>query len=260
MVEVAGLQALSDNYIWMMSCAGKALVIDPGVAAPVLDALDQHGLVLDGILLTHHHADHVEGISDVLARHACPVYGPHHHALPWVTRAVGDGDRIDWAGPSLTVLAVPGHTATHLAYVAAQVQALFCGDTLFAAGCGRIFDSDAASLFASLSRLAALPDDTRVFCAHEYTAANLRFALSVRPDHPATQARAAAVAALRGRGMPTVPSRLEDERATNPFLCCDDPALQARAAALPDLPALPADTPAALATFIRLRAAKDRFR
>lgn len=225
MMGVVPLPAFEDNYIWILREGGYAAVVDPGDASPVLDYLHREGLRLVAILATHHHGDHVGGNEDLLRHRRVPVYGPRDARIPSVDRAVAEGDRVSLAelGLELQVLEIPGHTRSHIAYFGAG--GLYCGDTLFACGCGRLFEGTPAQMHASLQRLAALPSPTRVYCGHEYTLANIRFARVVDPDNEALRAREAAAQALRAAGRPTLPSAIGEERATNPFLRCGEPAL-----------------------------------
>ncbi len=222
MIAIIPIPAFADNYIWLLHAGGRAVVVDPGDAAPVLEVLAREGLALTAILTTHHHGDHVGGVEALLARHRVPVFGPAHERIPGRTRALAQDDVVDVPGLPLrfTVLDVPGHTAGHIAYFGDVdgVPSLFCGDTLFAAGCGRLFEGTPAQMWASLSACARLPAATRVYCAHEYTLANLRFAAAVEPHNTALAARQLRDADKRARGVPTVPSTLADEAATNPFL------------------------------------------
>lgn len=247
------LPAFEDNYIWLLRDAeGRALVVDPGDAAPVLYALGDAPPL--AILLTHHHGDHIGGVADLLARWpATPVFAPHDDRIPQANRRVAGGDRITVGGWHFQVIAVPGHTRSHIAYYGEGL--LFCGDTLFSLGCGRMFEGTPPQMHASLARLAALPGDTRVCCAHEYTQGNAAFALAVEPGNAALRARAEAVRALRAAGQPSLPTTVAEERACNPFLRCDAPAVRAAAEAQAGGPL--AD---AVAVFGALRAWKDGFR
>lgn len=220
MFEVEPIPAFEDNYIWLLSDRGEAVVVDPGEAEPVLDLLGARNLRLSAILCTHHHGDHVGGNRDLLAAYpATPVYGPRRETIPGLTEPLASGDRVDLLGLSFAVIDVPGHTAGHIAYYGAG--RLFCGDTLFACGCGRLFEGTAEQMYDSLQKLSALPDDTLVYCAHEYTLSNIRFARAVEPDNADLQLREATDTATRQRGHATLPSRLDLEKRTNPFLRCD---------------------------------------
>jgi hydroxyacylglutathione hydrolase len=235
MASIIPIPAFADNYIWLLRVGGAAVVVDPGDAAPVQAYLDDEGLDLAAIVATHHHGDHVGGVEALVASRPVPVYGPARETIPARTHALGEGDRVVLGdvGLELRVLDVPGHTAGHIAYTGrvADVPVLFCGDTLFAAGCGRIFEGTPAMMWTSLSKLAALDPATRVFCAHEYTLANLRFAAAVEPANDAVARRRERDTALRERGQPTVPSTIADELATNPFLRVGEPAVRAAAEA-----------------------------
>ncbi len=230
-ISITPLPAFSDNYLWLLSRDGRAAIVDPGDPAPVLRALDERHLALDAILVTHHHGDHVGGVA-ALRTTGARVYGPRSENIDGVDVHLGKGDCIEVLGTPFTVLDVPGHTAGHIAYFTDKLDppVVFCGDTLFACGCGRLFEGTPAQMLHSLERLAALPASTRVYCAHEYTLANIRFALAVEPGNIDLQARAAAAAATRRRGEPTVPSTIGLELATNPFMRCDVPAIRDAAA------------------------------
>lgn len=227
MIQIRALPAFNDNYLWLLQDAAtqRCAVVDPGDAAPVLAWLDAHpGWQLSDILVTHHHFDHVGGVEQLKTATGATVYGPANETIPARDVALDDDDHIDVLGLSLRVFAVPGHTLGHIAYYAANapteagVPLLFCGDTLFAAGCGRLFEGTPEQMFTSLSRLAALPDDTAIYCTHEYTLSNLRFAVAVEPENPEVSARFAQVSAWRENGQISLPSNLALERATNPFL------------------------------------------
>lgn len=223
MFDVSFIPAFKDNYIWLLTRGRRAFVVDPGEAGPVVARLEADGLDLEGILITHHHADHQGGVADLTARYRPQVFAPTKESITGCTHPLAGGESIDVLGQACRVIAVPGHTLGHLAYYAPG--ALFCGDTLFGAGCGRLFEGTPVQMAASLDSLAALPAETRVYCAHEYTEMNLRFALAVEPENSALQRRVAAVAALRARRVPSVPSTLAEELATNPFLRCAEPAV-----------------------------------
>lgn len=233
-MELVALPAFADNYIWMLHDDRQALVVDPGDGAPVLDALEARGLTLSAILVTHHHADHVGGIEALLPRLHGDVFGPATERIPHCTRRLSGGQSVDWNGLRFEVIDVPGHTAGHIAYWAApqdQTPLLFCGDTLFAGGCGRLFEGTPTQMWDSLRRLAALPGSTRVCCAHEYTLANLRFASEVEPENPALQVFLRRCEQLRSNGVPTLPSSIEQEIKINPFMRCEQPQVVASALA-----------------------------
>jgi hydroxyacylglutathione hydrolase len=223
------LPAFEDNYIWMLHDGHQALVVDPGDEAPVLQALQEQALRLAAILVTHHHADHVGGVALLRQATGAPVYGPAGEALPGPVHGVHEGDTLQLLGLRLQVLDVPGHTAGHIAWYApdaAPQPLLFCGDTLFSAGCGRLFEGTPAQMLASLDKLAALPAATRVCCAHEYTLSNLRFAQAVEPGNAAIAAHRRHCEALRAQQLPTLPSTLALEREINPFLRSRLPAVR----------------------------------
>lgn len=223
MFTVLPIRAFEDNYIWLLHNGQHAVAVDPGEASPVLAALEQHGLQLGAILVTHRHGDHVEGIPELLARFPIPVVGPSHEPVPGLTHPVGEGDLVELPdlAVSLKVLDVPGHTAGHVAYYGGN--SLFCGDTLFACGCGRIFEGTPPQMYASLQKLARLPESTAVYCAHEYTLSSIRFAKTVELDNQALLEREERDKAAVAAGRPTLPSTIALEKLTNPFLRCEEP-------------------------------------
>lgn len=227
MLAVLAVPAFQDNYFWLIHDGRHAAVVDPGDAAPIRAALNAHQLSLAAILLTHHHADHVGGVPELLESFHVPVFGPRHEAIPQITHPLSEGDTASIPELTLTldVLDVPGHTRGHIAYVARQQPWLFCGDTLFAGGCGRLFEGSPEQMVGSLAKLAALPDFTQVYCAHEYTLSNLRFAREVEPGNRALDERIKTEQAKRAQGLPTVPSTIGLEKSTNPFLRFREPAI-----------------------------------
>lgn len=222
------IPAFRDNYIWALRQGHQCVVVDPGDAGPVENFLREHQLRLAAILITHHHADHVGGIHQLLRHRQVPVYGPATETIPGLTQALKDGDTLILPGVDLAldVLSVPGHTLGHLAYYAASPGWLFCGDTLFSGGCGRLFEGTPEQMYHSLQRLAALPTETQVYCTHEYTQANLNFAAAVLPDDAAVQQRLNEVSALRAKGHITLPSTLAEELRSNLFLRTGNSALR----------------------------------
>ena len=221
-IEIVPIPAFSDNYMWAIvdTKTGRTLIIDPGEAHPVIDFLEKNKLTLAAILITHHHHDHTGGITALISRYPIPVIGPLNDGVTSLTKKVNEPDEITITNFPLTfsVLAIPGHTKGHIAYYAKGM--LFCGDTLFAGGCGRLFEGTAAQLYHSLQKIAALPDDTKIYCAHEYTVKNLQFAALVEPENSEIQSRLQKVKTLRENNLPTLPSLLSEEMATNPFLRC----------------------------------------
>jgi hydroxyacylglutathione hydrolase len=226
---IVPIRAFKDNYIWCLRRTGIAVVVDPGDARPVLEYLSNEGLRLTAILTTHHHADHVGGNGGLLSKYNVPVFGPAQEKIPGITQGLREGDSIQVPGLDLsfTVLDVPGHTAGHIAYYGEGV--LFCGDTLFSCGCGRLFEGTPAQMLSSLSKFAALPADTLVYCAHEYTLSNLRFARAADPGNPAIDAREISAQAALSAGNPSLPSTIETELAANPFLRTGNPEVAATA-------------------------------
>jgi hydroxyacylglutathione hydrolase len=234
MITVTPLPAFSDNYLWLIQHQGLAAVVDPGDGQVVLAALQRLHLKLAAVLVTHHHPDHVGGVE--LLRSHCEgvaVYGPRAESskISGLTQMLDDGDvlSLPQLGLRFDVLAVPGHTLGHIAYHDPAARLLFCGDTLFAAGCGRLFEGTPAQMFGSLQRLAGLAPDTAVYCAHEYTLSNLDFARAVEPDSAALAAEVQRVQQLRAQGEPSVPSSVARERRFNPFLRCTVPNVGASA-------------------------------
>lgn len=253
-MQIQPIPAFKDNYLWLLSEGQQAVVVDPGDAAAIQQQLEQQQLTLTAILVTHHHHDHVGGVTELSQRWRVPVFGPTHEAIPARTHALQGGDHVELLGRSFDVLDVPGHTLGHIAYFEAKQQLLFCGDTLFAAGCGRLFEGTPEQMLQSLTQLASLPAETRVYCAHEYTLNNLRFAAAVEPDNVFIQQRLAHCEALRQQHQPTIPFTLKEEWRSNPFLRCDEPSVRKAAEKI--------ETGAAqsnLATFRVLREWKNRF-
>lgn len=256
-MNLSALPVFTDNYIWILHDGAQALVVDPGEAASVQAALDAQGLQLAGILVTHHHPDHVDGLAELRPRLRGPVYGPAREKIPTPFVPLVAGDVVSLMGLSFEVLEVPGHTAGHIAYLHRPADAapiLFCGDTLFSAGCGRLFEGTPAQMYDSLSQLAALPGETRVCCAHEYTLANLRFAAAVEPGNAAIAAHTAWCMDERAAGRATLPSTVARERAINPFLRCAEPEVTASALAHGAASAQPQ------AVFATLREWKNNYR
>ena len=254
MLTVTPIPAFNDNYIWALHDARNAVLVDPGDAIPCIEFLEARDLNLTTILVTHHHGDHVGGLAGLVARYHPQIYAPSLENIPPATEAVADGDTIAIAKPELrfSVIATPGHTLDHVAYYGGG--RLFCGDTLFACGCGRLFEGTPAMMSKSLNKFMQLPDNTQVFCAHEYTLSNIRFAKTVDGRNPTLLEREKHDQGLRKAGRATLPSTLALEKATNPFLRCHEPALM-RAAEI-RLKRQPRD---AVEVFAVLRQAKDVF-
>ena len=240
-MPINAIKAFNDNYIWCMQYRDQAVVVDPGDPAPVLQYLQQNNLTLSAILITHHHHDHTGGVAELLKHFPVTVYAPANGNYDFKHHPVAEGDCLELTevGCELTVMEVPGHTIDHVAYYNHDI--LFCGDTLFAGGCGRIFEGTPEMMYQSLMRLAALPAETKVYCAHEYTLSNLHFAQSVDPDNAELMQRIEIEAAKRERDEPTVPSTIGLELKTNPFL------------------SLPLQDSDPVQRFAELRALKDRF-
>ena len=229
MIEIIPIPAFEDNYIWLIRNQAYAAVVDPGDADPVMEYLQQHGLRLTAILITHHHGDHCGGALELRQHFGCPVYGPRHERITATTQTVGEKDivTIPELDTTFHVIDVPGHTLGHVAYYG--LNSLFCGDALFACGCGRLFEGTPEQMQSSLAKLGALPDETRVFCAHEYTLDNIRFARIADPGNAALQEREERERKTRAQGLPTLPSSIALEKSTNPFLRWSDPHLIAAA-------------------------------
>ncbi|HEY7945316.1 MAG: hydroxyacylglutathione hydrolase [Burkholderiales bacterium] len=259
MPTIIPIPAFADNYIWLLREGASAAVVDAGDAAPVIAHLEREHLELTAIICTHHHGDHVGGNRELLQRWQVPVFGPASETIPGRTHAMREGDAIvvPGIGLALSVLDIPGHTAGHIAYVGRSDAAplVFCGDTLFAGGCGRLFEGTPAHMVASLDKLVALPGDTLVYCGHEYTVANLRFALVVEPGNAALRERESTARAMRARGVPTLPSTIGDERATNPFLRTGETTIRAAASAHADR-----ELADRIGVFAEIRAWKNAFR
>ena len=254
MLILLTLPVLNDNYIYLIHDpeSGETAAVDPALAAPVLDALNQHHWSLNLILNTHYHNDHVGGNLELKQKTGCKIIASisDQHRIPGIDTPVKEND-ILWLGKHpIHIISTPGHTNGHIVYHFTNDNLLFCGDTLFVMGCGRLFEGSAEQLWHSLQKLKSLPPETRVYCAHEYTQTNGRFALSVEPDNQALQQRMAVINQLRGKHIPTVPSTLAEERATNPFFREDSPTLQASLGLLNKKP---------IDVFTQLRTLKDHF-
>jgi hydroxyacylglutathione hydrolase len=231
-MQIHPVAAFQDNYLWVLARGREAAVVDPGDAAAIDAFLDRNGLELAAILATHHHGDHVGGLEALARRWKCPVFGPAGERIAGLTQRLREGDRVEvpGIGVAFEVLDVPGHTAGHIAYVHRESEPVaFCGDTLFACGCGRLFEGSAAQMVDSLGKLARLPPATRMYCAHEYTLSNIRFARAVEPGNAQLAERERREQARRARGEPTVPFTLGEELETNPFLRWDAPEVIASA-------------------------------
>ena len=229
-MNLLALPAFEDNYIWMLHDGHNALVVDPGDAQPVLDALQREGLLLEGILVTHHHADHTGGVDILRNITGASVFGPARERMPEPLQRLNGGDSVQLLGLQFKVLDVPGHTAGHIAYyseVTGEPPLLFCGDTLFSGGCGRLFEGTAQQMLTSLTLLNEFPDATRVCCTHEYTLSNLKFAVEVEPDNLQLRDYQSRCVELRAQGIPTLPSTIAIERQINPFLRSEQPTIMA---------------------------------
>lgn len=256
MLEILQLPALTDNYIYLLHepVSGATAAVDPAEAEPVITALQEHGWRLSHVFNTHHHADHVDGNLLLKHRTGCKIVGAKADSqrIPGIDIQVEHGDQIRLGEQTLEIIATPGHTLGHIVYYCAASEALFCGDTLFSLGCGRLFEGNAEQMWHSLQRLKALPPTTRVYCAHEYTQANGRFAVSLEAENPDLQTRLREVDRLRSQNLSTLPSTLAQELATNPFFREDSPAIRKAIAATED------ESP--MAVFAQIRRLKDQFR
>lgn len=260
-MQLIPLPAFSDNYLWLWQQGQAAVVVDPGDATPVLAALAREKLTLQAILVTHHHADHVGGVAELHQATQARVYGPAREDVPAPFTPVVSDDRFELLGQTVQVIDVPGHTAGHVAYFLPQAHphpVLFCGDTLFSGGCGRIFEGTPAQMLASLDALAALPANTQVCCAHEYTLGNLRFARAVEPDNADLQAYEAQCQERRARGQPTLPAQLGQEKLINPFLRVRHP--EVRRAVAQHAPLNAQEQNNDVAVFAALREWKNNFK
>jgi len=225
-LTISPIPAFSDNYIWLIAADGLAFVVDPGEPGPVLETLKADNLNLAGVLVTHHHFDHTGAVMTLKGETSCEIWGPVESPAGPFDHMVAEGDTVEVLGARFQVLAVPGHTLDHIAYYSEGEQALFCGDTLFVGGCGRVFEGTPPQMRASLEKLIQLPPNTRVFCAHEYTLANLRFAVQVEPDNLALRETLLLCEEKRRQNLPTVPSLIGDELRYNPFLRWDSGAIR----------------------------------
>jgi hydroxyacylglutathione hydrolase len=253
MMDVLHVPAFQDNYIWLIRRGRDVAIVDPGNAEPVIAALERERLRPIAVLCTHHHRDHVGGADELGKRYGVSIFGPAGERIPACTHALDEGSRVELAGLHFDVFATPGHTLGHIMFYGHGL--LFCGDTLFSAGCGRLFEGTPQQMHASLSRVAALPGETKVYCGHEYTEANLRFAQAVEPNNPDIRARLDHVRQLRAQGLPTLPSTIADEMRINPFLRCHIDAVR-RAAQTHDGRSMSSD----VEIFASIRRWKDGFR
>lgn len=224
-LKVIPIKALKDNYIWCIvdATSHDCIIVDPGDANPVLEAIKQHALKPCAIFITHHHYDHTGGISPILSHYPVPVFGSFLENIAQLTHPLYGENEITLLSTLFKIIDIPGHTLGHIAYYGNKM--LFCGDTLFIAGCGRVFEGTMAQMYASLQKIASLPDETLIYCAHEYTQANLYFAKAVEPDHSFIEQKLQQVLKLRAQNLPTVPSTLAVEKMINPFLRCHEPAV-----------------------------------
>jgi hydroxyacylglutathione hydrolase len=257
MLTIQPIPAFNDNYIWAIISDHNCVVVDPGDAAVVLTALEAHKLTLNAILITHHHKDHTGGVNELVTCFDVPVYGPENSPFNGITHTVSEGDLVKVFGIDFTVLEVPGHTLDHIAFYSElndQAPALFCGDTLFLAGCGRLFEGSPSQMLNAMDRFSELPPKTRVYCAHEYSLSNLAFAKAVEPDNTAIQEKIEACQILRSSNQPTLPSTIEDELLINPFMRSRNPSVIKQIAQKEAL-----NTDDATAVFAAIREWKNQF-
>ncbi|MCK6262611.1 hydroxyacylglutathione hydrolase [Vibrio sp. ZSDE26] len=223
MLHIKSIPAFNDNYIWLIENSdGRCVVVDPGDAKPVLEYLSKHDLTLNAILITHHHHDHIGGVPELV--HQFPnidVVGPEAEPIPTLTHPVSDGSQLELFGEVFTVIGIEGHTLGHIGYYGNGH--LFCGDTLFSAGCGRVFEGTYSQMFDALTTLASLPDETKVYCAHEYTSSNVSFALAIEPESEPLRQYRDDVNRMRAQDLPTLPTTIKQEKRINPFLRCEEP-------------------------------------
>ena len=257
MLSISPIPAFADNYIWAIHNDQQCYIVDPGDAAPVEAYLSQHNLNLAGLLITHHHPDHVGGIGPLVGNHKIPVYGPQNKRIKEITHPVSEGDKVMVLAETFTVIDTPGHTLDHIAFYGTpkgQTPALFSGDTLFSGGCGRLFEGTPEQMLQSLDKLSALPEQTRIYCAHEYTQTNLQFATTIEPTNADTKQWLNNVGQLRKANTPTIPSSLGLEKKINPFLRTREPMLIKQI--IQNQKIEPANT---VAIFAAIRAMKDIF-
>ncbi|HBN51204.1 MAG: hydroxyacylglutathione hydrolase [Thalassospira sp.] len=252
--DVFVIPCLSDNYIYLVRCheTGTTVIVDPGEAGPVISALEDRGWSLDIVINTHHHNDHIGGNAELIARYGAKLIGPKAETMriPGMDQTVAEGDEVMIGALSGQVFDVPGHTSGHIAFYFPAVSALFSGDSLFALGCGRLFEGTPAQMWQSLQKFRNLPGETLVYCGHEYTQSNARFAATIETDNVALKARCAEIDDLRARGIPTIPSRMDKELATNPFLRADHASVASD---------LGMEGATATEIFAEIRGRKDRF-
>lgn len=257
-IDIQYIEIFNDNYIWLIISADKlnAVAVDPGDSGPVIAYLDAENITLTDILITHHHFDHTGGILDLAKIYDLNVYGPYHENIPGVTVNLQEGDKVclESIDLELTVIEVPGHTLGHIAYYSENYTKLFCGDTLFSAGCGRVFEGTTQQMYASLQKLMNLPDTTQIYCTHEYTLQNLKFAEFIEPENLAIKYKIKEVESLQAKLTPSLPTTLADEKEFNPFLRCKEPALLEALSATQGVSFASAED-----TFKCLRKLKDNF-